>query len=89
MAKIIQTKRYVIGTADDLGCDPEGGKWVRICRIHQTITNFLTQRSAQYHSVPSNDGCTACEQNWNHYQKQLAIIMRPDRLYRRTLEAEV
>ena len=61
MARITRTSRYMIGTAHDLGCDPEGGKWTRVCLIHQTLMNFPTQRSAKSHSIPINDGCEGCE----------------------------
>ena len=69
MASIIKTERYIIGKATDLACDPAGGKWTRICLIHQTIFNFPTKQRAQWSSEPYNDGCEDCE--WQYLNSQL------------------
>lgn len=37
---------YTIGKATDLGCDPDGGKWVIICQVHGMIFNYPTKKWA-------------------------------------------
>jgi len=53
---------YTIGKAADLGCDPDGGKWVIICQVHGLIFNYPTKKSAIY-SAPTicGDQCSAFE----------------------------
>lgn len=35
-----------VGTAVELGADPEGGKWVIICEEHSTLVNVDTREVA-------------------------------------------
>ena len=35
-----------VGTALELGCDPDGGKWVVICEEHSTLVNVDTKQIA-------------------------------------------
>ena len=46
------------GTAEDLGLDPDGGKWVVICEKHATVVNVPTLRAAR--STRTTDFCEAC-----------------------------
>jgi hypothetical protein len=39
--------------------DPDGGPWITYCRQHDTICNFTTRRSAEYH-LPVVDWCECC-----------------------------
>lgn len=49
-----------VGTAVELGVDPEAGKWVTICEDHHTIANSATQSLAYYtHGRDFCDGCRA------------------------------
>jgi hypothetical protein len=51
----------ITGTAKDLGCDPEGGKWVNICVIHGTIGNYSSRKDAlACRSSLAGDLCEAC-----------------------------
>jgi hypothetical protein len=46
------------GTADDLDCDPDGGKWVTICEKHGTLINSSTLAIAR--ATWSTDFCDDC-----------------------------
>lgn len=35
-----------VDTADAVGCDPEGGRWVAICRDHGAVLNASTRARA-------------------------------------------
>jgi len=59
------TKDYRIGKAKDLGCDPDGGKWVIICRVHGLIWNAKTLESARFQSKTiCADQCLAYDGIW-------------------------
>ena len=59
--KTVRTETFVVGTAADLGCDPDGGKWVHICLVHQAITNFRTKRDAlKCVTIRAMKGCEQC-----------------------------
>lgn len=47
------------GTAEELGLDPEGGKWVVICDDHGTIANMDTKRLAMM--TATDEFCEECE----------------------------
>jgi hypothetical protein len=44
-----------VGTAEALGCDPEGGKWVVICEAHGTLVNVDTRAVAM--AIRADDFC--------------------------------
>ena len=68
--RTITTETYQIGTAQALGCDPEGGKWVYICLVHQTIQNFSTKRDAI--ECVTNHAMKLCEPCVTEYYKEVA-----------------
>ena len=57
------TKDYRIGKAKDLGCDPDGGKWVVICDTHGMIFNAKTLDSAKFQAKTlCAEQCSAFEE---------------------------
>jgi hypothetical protein len=48
-----------IGTAQELGCDPDGGKWVAICETHCTVVNVATKAIAL--TLSTDDFCEYCQ----------------------------
>tara|TARA_Y100000310_G_scaffold122222_1_gene120874 strand:- start:83 stop:376 length:294 start_codon:yes stop_codon:yes gene_type:complete len=67
VATIIERDEFIIGTAEDLGCDPEGGRWVAICKRHMAIGNWRTLRAAKGAivmdelGIPRVELCQPCE----------------------------
>jgi hypothetical protein len=51
-----------VGTADELGCDPDGGKWVTLCEVHSTLVNTDTKAIAL--AVDVRDFCQDCYADW-------------------------
>jgi hypothetical protein len=47
-----------IGTAVELGVDPDGGKWVVVCEKHATLVNVATKAHAM--STSARDFCDTC-----------------------------
>ncbi|WP_298860805.1 hypothetical protein [uncultured Microbacterium sp.] len=51
-------EKLTVGTAVELGLDPEGGKWVTVCEEHKTHVYAPTQSAAYYtHGIDFCDGC--------------------------------
>lgn len=50
-----------VSTADQAGCDPEGGPWVAICRDHGAILNVAT-RSRAISAGRRPDFCSECSE---------------------------
>ena len=48
------------GTADDLGLDPDGGRWVVICEDHYTLVNVDTLARAR--NTATSEFCEACRE---------------------------
>lgn len=47
-----------VARAEELGADPEGGKWVTFCEDHKTLVNSATEKDAYYtHGQDFCDGC--------------------------------
>jgi hypothetical protein len=55
-----------VGTAEELGCDPDGGKWVVLCEEHSTLVNVDTRKIAR--AVDVRDFCEACYAAWEARQ---------------------
>lgn len=51
-------EKLTVGTAAELGIDPEGGKWVTVCEDHSTIANSATQALA--YAARGADFCEGC-----------------------------
>jgi len=52
-----------IGTAEDFGLDPDGGRWVVTCTAHATVVNVPTRREAR--EIRTTDFCERCiESEW-------------------------
>lgn len=53
-------ERYAltVGTAEDLGLDDDGGKWVVCCDEHSTVVNVDTRRVAL--EIKSWEFCDEC-----------------------------
>ena len=47
------------GTAEDLGLDPDGGRWVVICEDHFTLVNVDTLARAR--STATEEFCDVCQ----------------------------
>jgi len=47
-----------VGTAEEMGCDPDGGKWVTLCEVHSTLVNTDSRATAM--AVDVLDFCEAC-----------------------------
>lgn len=52
-----------IGTAEDFGLDPDGGRWVVTCTAHSTVVNVPTRREAR--EIHTDDFCERCMEE-NH-----------------------
>ena len=51
-------EKLTVGTAVELGLDPEAGKWVTVCEEHKNVVHAPTQSAAYYtHGVDFCDGC--------------------------------
>lgn len=48
-----------VGTAEALGLDPEGGKWVVICEDHHTVVNVDRRTLAR--SLATYEFCEECQ----------------------------
>lgn len=53
--------RRMVGTAEELGMDPEGGKWVVTCEDHGTVVNVDTR--AQALATATVEFCDECAGN--------------------------
>jgi hypothetical protein len=47
------------GTAEELGMDPDGGKWVVVCDDHHTCVNIDTKAHAMV--IHTSEFCEECE----------------------------
>ncbi len=50
-----------VGTADELGLDPDGGRWVTVCEPHGSIVNHLTLEVARSHASQPDEWCWLCQ----------------------------
>jgi hypothetical protein len=48
-----------VGTAQQMGLDPDGGKWVVTCDDHHTVVNVDTKAVAL--GLHTNEFCDECE----------------------------
>ena len=51
-------EKLTVAHPEEIGLDPEGGKWVTFCEEHQTHVYAPTQSAAYYtHGIDFCDGC--------------------------------
>lgn len=51
-------EKLTVAHPEEIGLDPEGGKWVTFCEEHKTHAYAATQSAAYYtHGIDFCDGC--------------------------------
>lgn len=51
-------EKLTVARPDEIGADPEGGKWVTLCEEHKSLAYSATEKLAYYtHGIDFCDGC--------------------------------
>lgn len=54
-------RHVIVGRAEDLYLDPEGGPWVTVCDKHSRVCNHPTKRLAIEHARYPEGWCPPCD----------------------------